>query len=243
MAVADRGLGHSGNKGEHFSHLVELSLEFLVGRPRLEGAGKTGAITRESFSSFHHLVDFDENFTPCHILPLRNSVLDLGVEGVELIEELNLVLSLLQLGVGSVRKTEEVFTGELRVELALANGEFLSELAETLKSITRLKAGNHGALSVEVIAESFNIDGERVNGLDEVELVLTLFALELISDMYSLNYEFVPLLLDVLLLVGFFLVHGVSEVGLNQVVHIGDRLELEGDVGLLPADFLKGGHD
>ena len=62
-----------------------------------------------------------------------------------------------------------------------------------------------------------------------------------VTDSESLANKFVPLFLEILSLVKFIPIH--FKRVLNESVHVTDRFELEVDVGLLLADFLKSEHD
>ena len=88
--------GHGFNQWDDLGEVFDLLLQFLVGIPSSKHFGEFGAVLAELLGLLSHLTDLNLNLSPCDISPLGHDVLDFGVEVVEFIEELDLVLGVLQ---------------------------------------------------------------------------------------------------------------------------------------------------
>ena len=92
------------------------------------------------------------------------------------------------------------------------------------------------------MSEVLDINDQGLHSLDEAHLEIGVLSLKFVADILGTADKTLPVGLHGSLRVHLILVHNVAEVVVDQCVHIVDGLELEGDLGLLLSDFLKGLH-
>jgi hypothetical protein len=140
-----------------------------------------------------------------------------------------------------VGESEQLLARVVRLEFTVVDGELLFEVLQLVQGLAGGEISLHGAILFKVLSEHLHLNHEGVDVLDQLLLELRLVVVQVVTDDESLLDQLVPLLLEVLALVHLVAVH--IEGILNEGVHVGDRFELEVNVGLLLADLLESEHN
>jgi hypothetical protein len=127
------------------------------------------------------------------------------IEVVKLFEELNLVSSVSQLLVRLVRESEEGLTGMALVKSLLDNLVLLSLGLESFKGFVGLKTRLLRSILLELISKFINICDKLLSVFLKSSFEFRLLNVHLVTNDISLLDKTVPLLLDEILTVKFFL--------------------------------------
>ena len=241
MALFDGMISEHLNEGEDSLHIFKLLDKLLVGRVLFGIRWKSLTIRQESGNTVLHVLDLLSDLGPLSFLPLRDGLGNLKVKSVEFVKLVELILSLDKSGVALMRESKELLTRMVRFVFTVVHRELLLEVLKLVKGLTGGEISLHGAVLLKVITEDFNFNDKGLNVTDQLLFEVGLVIMKSITDSESLGNKFVPFLLEILSLVEFISIH--FERVLNKSVHVTHRFELEVDVGLLLADFLKGEHD
>jgi hypothetical protein len=192
----------------------------------------------------HHLLHFFLNISPRNIFPLSDSVLNFGVQVVELVKEINLFFGFFKLWVRLMRKTEESLTSIVRDVLSLSDLILLRLHLKSVQSFFWLDTWNHRTLLIKVLSEKDNVVDKDSNTGDKSLFELRLLTLKIVSHLNRLLNKLFPILVDDgrWILVSFLVDLIVIQVVLKQVVHFNDRSEFNLNSRLLLSDFIKSVH-
>jgi len=193
----------------------------------------------------NHIGSLIGDFSPWDILPFRDGVLNFGIEGVKLIQKVDLLLGLLQLWVCLMRKSEEVLTRVVGVELSLSDLVFFRLELKSVQGLLWLDSRNLRAVLIEVLSEVDNVFDEGFNTDNQSLLEFGLLSLKVVPDLDSLLNKLLPVLVDDLrwILVALLVDVLIVKVVLEEVVHLDDRSEFDLDGRLLLSDLFKSIHD
>jgi hypothetical protein len=214
-----------------------------VGKPFLELTGETEAISLEVLNNLNHLGTVFLYTGEGLLVPRSESGLGLLIETVELVEQVDFVFSLNELGVLLMGESEERLSSVSGVVLLLDNLEFVTFGLESFQSFVGSKTGLGRSVFDEGFPEVIDLNDEVLDVVDKALLELGFLDVHLLSDGIGLFNESDPSLVKGILVVTLVLVHDVGEVNLQEFVHLVDGTDLVREVGLLLADFLKGAHD
>lgn len=215
------------NDGEHFIHVVDRLLEVFVSRLRLEGGGKLNAVLLELLDLLSHAINLLLNLKPGHFFPLGDLSVDFGVEAVELIEALDLVIDLLQLDVLGVRQSKESLTCKIRVELALAHVVLFREHFESVHRLLGIFGNLFVVWSIvlELNSEFFDVLNEKSDVFNQLLLELSLLSVQFVARLFRGNHKLFPVVVQLLDLVVLILVQlTLLVLLLEQRVHFVDGL-------------------
>jgi hypothetical protein len=158
------------------------------------------------------------------------------VQPVQLLEQVELRLRLLELGVLRDREAEERLAGGVALELALALLVQPLEAAEALARLHRRKAGHAGAVALELLAELHDVDGEHAHVAHEALAEVGLHQAQPLGHVVGLLLELLPRVVEVGHRVRLLL-RQVDVVAVEQRVLLLDGAELPVEQRLLLPDL------
>ena len=226
------------HEGQALEEVVDSLLELDEGVPRAEVLGHALARPLEVLHLLgHHLhVLRLADVGPVEVVVVGHRREHVGVEAVELVEQLELLLGLVEVGVLGDGQAEELLARVVRLVLARALLVEALELLEALARLERRQAGHVGPVSLEVVAELDHVDVEHLDVAHEALAESRLHVAQLVGDRVGELLELGPLVHKVTHRVELLLGHGDAVEGEHRVLVL-HGLELPVEHGLLLADL------
>mmetsp|Transcript_27980 Transcript_27980/g.68335 ORF Transcript_27980/g.68335 Transcript_27980/m.68335 type:complete len:809 (+) Transcript_27980:8580-11006(+) len=229
-------------QGKHLEELVNRLLELPIGLPVTQLLGHALAQRLEAGGRLRHGLDLRNDVGPHHVSVALDRLHNVDVEPVELVEQLQLLLASLELGVLRDGQPKEVLPLAVRVPLALPLLEQATVLCKALRSVHGGHALHHGAVCNEVLAELARVLDKLLDVLGKRRLESGLEAPELVRDDHGLRAHLLPALPQVIEVIKLLLVHVHAVLG-EEVVLLLNGDEHVVDLRLLLPDELEHRHD
>ena len=230
------------NERQHLEELVDLLPQVHVRVPLSQRLRELPALRLELRHLLGHRVEIGRDVRPQDVGVPVHGADHRGVQVVQAVQKLELLLRLLELGVLRDRQPEERLAGAVLDPLAFPRREELRKFPQPLDSLRGLTPRHHRPVRVPVLAKLRGVDDEDFHVLQELALEPHLQPREVFAHGRREQRHprpAVPQLSDEIRL----LVRHLHLVAVQKRVHLLDRPQQGVELGLLHADVLLHVHD